>query len=101
MRRVSAVWLLMAVVLAGGLAGLCAEEDLDWKYTLRQGMAAEEVVKKLGEPAAKYRDGDEEFWLYEEVREKNGERRCPEMMFRGGKFMQVNWLLDTIMKKTV
>lgn len=62
----------------------------------------EQVVEIAGDPAGSYVDGDSSYWLYPNVvREKDGVRTCPELMFKRGKVSQVNQILEETMKRSI
>lgn len=102
MRRWSGWSLALGMLLAGGGTASWAEEDAARKFSIRQGLPPGEVLKLVGEPSAKYQDGDEECWLYgDALRESGGRRTCPELLFRNGRFQQTNWLPEDVMRRSV
>ena len=62
----------------------------------------DEVLTRLGAPAARYRVDTAEYWLYDQVgRTQNGQRQLIELLVNEGRGTQVNWLSEEVMKSTI
>lgn len=60
------------------------------------------TIERIGPPAASYTHRGTEHWLYPNaVREQDGLRTCPEMLFEDGRRYQISWLPEAIMHKAV
>lgn len=97
------VWCLMVLVL--GFISVLPATDRDsdtFNTKLFSKTTPEQVRELVGEPDGRYFDGDNEYWLYDVVVwEEDGQKKCPEVLFRKGKFGQINYLTEAIMKKSV
>ena len=64
--------------------------------------STQEIIDRVGHPAASYTHTDTEHWLYpNSVKESERGRLCPELLLRDGTKFQTNWLPEDIMKKSV
>lgn len=65
-------------------------------------VSEKDVVDRIGQPAARYRVGDDEYWLYPNACRLDGQQRvCAELLIREGASQQVNWLAEATMRKSV
>lgn len=94
---------LICLALAAGTPRVGAEEeDIDSLFSIAQGATLEKVIKRVGQPTGRFKDGNDEYLLYgNSVWEKNGKRSCPEVLMKDGKCLQTNWLPEDVMKNSM
>jgi hypothetical protein len=78
-----------------------AEVDIK-KFKYIGGKSFDDIIALVGQPAARYKAGDVDYWLYDNAfKEEEGKRKCPELLFEKGEVFQISWIPDEIMKKSV
>lgn len=66
------------------------------------GGRSEDILERFGAPAARYREGEEERWLYPNLgRIDDGQRLCAELHISEGSSYQITWLPEAVMRKSV
>jgi Domain of unknown function (DUF4124) len=62
----------------------------------------EEIIARLGQPAAQYTLDGEDYWYYPNaVRDLEGEHVFAEMRIRSGRLRQITWLPEDVMRQSV
>lgn len=65
-------------------------------------ITTEEIIERVGRPAASYTHRETEHWLYPNaVRQSESGRHCPELLLEDGQKFQTNWLPEDVMRKSV
>ena len=62
----------------------------------------EEIIARLGQPAAQYSLDGEDYWFFPNaVKALEGEREFAEMRIRSGRLRQITWLPEDVMRQSV